>query len=434
NDGSETFVLGNYPATTNARIKVRYAPNSCFEIFDISDTNFTISGSCTLDPTLISSTSPISLPYADIGLNLGLTNNLGTVVSGFSGNISTSDTPGSLIFLDGNPATCAYGGNSTYFETIYFVVDISGTYKINHGGAFGTVINLYQSTFGGSNCSNFVQSNATRPLGSGPVNLTSSMTVSLTSNTLYFLMISGFSVSQPTHPFNYNITFPTKPVGANIYNGVILPANFHYTYVALNTSSNLISGFSDTSDFTSLSGGSYCVYGLSYPLTSNPNNFIGLSLNSLLGSGNCSIVSTNCKPVTITCSSIVSSSANSGSGTIRNAFECLPSGSVVSYTPGIQSTLTESLLINKSITFQGNNGTIINLNFSGLYGIKIAAGKTLTLKDIKINLIGTASPVILNEGTLILENAEIKGNVNPVINNLGAVNVVGNLPSVIKKL
>ncbi|MBK8348594.1 MAG: hypothetical protein IPL08_13645 [Saprospiraceae bacterium] len=78
---------------------------------------------------------------------------------------------------------------------------------------------------------------------------------------------------------------------------------------------------------------------------------------------------------------------------------------------------------------------MIDFNFSGAEGLLINASKTLTLKDVKISLSGTATgPVILNNGNLILNNTEIKGNVNPVINNNGTGNVTLQNSNVIKKM
>ena len=187
-------------------------------------------------------------------------------------------------------------------------------------------------------------------------------------------------------------------------------------------------------DFTSLVAGSYCIYGINYATSLDPNLWVGQTLSNLQNSGSCLILSSNCKPVNITCSATVSSNGNSGAGTLRSSLQCLTEGSTINYGTGVNPILTTPLLIDKNITLQGTGSTTIDLNFSGTYGIRVAPGKTLTLKDMKINLLGTAVPVIQNEGVFILQNSEVKGNVNPVVNNQGTINVIGTLPSTIKKL
>jgi len=132
----------------------------------------------------------------------------------------------------------------------------------------------------------------------------------------------------------------------------------------------------------------------------------------------------NCKPVTILgCSTIVTSAADTGSGTLRDIVGCAAAGATITFANGINPVLTSAMTIDKNLTIDGNiNGsnqaiTTIALNFNTSYGIKINPSKAVTFKDLNVNLTGTAVPVVLNEGNLTLDNAEIKGNVNPVINN-----------------
>lgn len=432
NDGSETFVLGNYPATTNARIKVRYAPNSCFEIFDISDTNFTITSSCSVASSNICPSLPLTATYGDAALNLGLSPVYGNAISS-----RAMTTGGSVINVAYNltPASpgsgnCTTGNFGYVSDSFKFRITVSGNYTFSMNSA--NPLSIFNGAYNFiSPCSNYLGSTAYDADGnpSGSAYFTSQMTLNLSN-----ICSDYTAVLYRQSGTNVNLSI-SGPVGGTIFeSSVTPPVGSSYTYVAVESINNLISAVSNNSDFTTLPGGSYCVYGVSYQSALNPSTWKGLSIANLQSSGNCILSSTNCKPLNVNCTSIVTSTANSGAGTVRASFECMADGSTITYGAGVNSILTQSLIINKNITLQGSTLNTIDLNFSGLYGIKIAAGKTLTLKDIKINLIGTASPVILNEGTLILENAEIKGNVNPVINNLGAVNVVGNLPSVIKKL
>lgn len=445
NDGSQTVTLPSVPSTTTARIKVRYAPNACFEIFDMSNFNFTIISSCIPPTTQIASINQISLAYNDPGLNLNLSNNLGIIITNFSGNISNLDSPGNLIFLNGTPSSCFGPSNASYYDTYIFSVDVTGSYTIAHGGPFGTVINLYSAPFSGTNCTNHISSNATRPSGTGSVLLSSSLTTNLTAGQLYVICISGFSQTSPTHPFNYNITFPTKPVGSSVYNGVILPSGYSYTYFAVNDFSGIINVVNNLSNFSSLTGGSYSIYGVAYysgsgpnPGTVNPSSWVGQTLTSLLSSGQCLALSSNFKPLTVTCSSPnVTNSGNSGAGTLRDIFNCQSGSSTITYSSGVNSYLTAPLVINKNAIIQGSGNNTIDFNMTNGAGITINSGTSLTLRNIKVNLAGGASgPVIENHGTLILDNTEITGNttVNTIIRNNGSGTVTVLNNNVIKKL
>jgi hypothetical protein len=234
----------------------------------------------------------------------------------------------------------------------------------------------------------------------------------------------------------------TGPAGAIVYDHNSPAAGFSYTFAAVNSASNLIDAVSSVSDFTSLTGGTYCIYGINYysgssnpPGNVDPNAFIGKSLDQLWNEGKCILASSNCKPVTVTCpNTVVTNSGNSGAGTLRDVYACVQAGGTITFQSGVSSNLSSPLLINKNVIIQGNPGTVIDLNFAGSYGIKVNPPNNLTLKDVRVNLSGTATPVIQNEGNLILNNVEIIGNVNPVVNNIGNVNVAGTLPSTVKKM
>ena len=445
NDGSQAITIpSNIPGSTLARIKVESNCNACVKYFDVCNTNFTITSACISPQTTISPTTALTLNQGDPGLNLGMTNNLGSVVTQFAGTINTSDNVGSLVFLDNTPAVCANGGNATFYDVILFSVNVTGSYTINHGGAFGTVINLYQNQFTGSNCTNHISSNATRPSGTGSVNLATSLTATLTANTIYYLMVSCFSTSTPTHPFSYTITFPSKPAGSSIYNGVILPANYSYTYFAVNTATNLIVAVSSTSNFISLPAGSYLIYGASYysgagptPPTVIPTTWIGQTYAAILGANSCHSISVNSRSVTVTaCSPLVISQANSGVGSLRDILACSSPGATITFNTALVDTvfLTQPLVISSNVTIDGSNLVLIYMNFSGSFGINLTSAANTTFKNIKLRQVGSppAAPVILNEGMLFLNGTEVKGNVNPVIQNMGAGTIQANNSVMIK--
>jgi len=437
NDGSQSITLPTHiPTGSFCRIKVESNCFSCVRFFDIGNANFTLTGNCLAPQTQISPTTLVTYNASDPALNLGLTNNTGSVVTSFSGTLSNTDTDGNLVFVDGTPAVCAQAGNATKYDVILFVVNTTGSYTIAHGGAFGTLLNLYQFSFSGSGCTNHVGSSATRPTGTGGIALNGNMTATLTANRLYYLMVSSFASGTPALPANYTITFPTKPAGAQIYNGVILPANYSYTYVAANQSNGNIVAVSNTSNFTSLPGGTFFVYGAAYysgagttPPAVNPASWVGQSLQTVTGSDACLALSGNFKQVNVLCSTQITSAANSGIGTLRTLYDCNTEGATITFGAGINPTLTADLPFNKNIILDGNTGvggipeTTVTLSYTGTYGLKVNAGKSVTWKDLIIAMpVNTSSPVVRNEGTLTLQNMTIDGNQShsSIIQNEGA--------------
>lgn len=171
-------------------------------------TNPCLSPGSTFQPTA-SVTAIVGTP----ALNLSLTA-LSDVITGVSGSISTADPATNLVFaLNGN---CQNGGNSTYYDRYSFIATASGNYTFTIAGApFGILANLYSGSFNsGSLCAGWLKSTATGT--GGPVTLNSTMTVMLTANTLYTLVVTGFSTVQPSYPASYSVNFAV-PNGALIY-------------------------------------------------------------------------------------------------------------------------------------------------------------------------------------------------------------------------
>lgn len=306
NDGSESISLpSGLVNVSTARVKVECADNTCVVFFDISNADFTIVSTCNAPATTIAPTQALSTSVGNASLNLGLTNDIGTVVTSLPGTITATDNAGTLIFSDGTPASCVSGGNSINYDTYGFSVDVTGSYTISRSGS-GIVLNLYSNPYTANSCTNHIACSATRPSGSGPVSLGSNLTATLTAGQLYTLVVSSFGPSTPTLPGAYTVTFPSKPSGANVYNGVILPANYSYTYLAVNTGTSNIAAVSSTSDFTSLAAGSYQIYGAVYytgsapPNPATPASWVGSSLSSVLSSSTCQLFSSNNKSVTVT--------------------------------------------------------------------------------------------------------------------------------------
>ncbi|TVR81268.1 MAG: hypothetical protein EA409_07150, partial [Saprospirales bacterium] len=306
NNGSFSVELPeSLPNTANARIKVACADNPCVVFFTISADNFEVESDCDAPNTMISPDSFNVFELGDPGLELGLQNNLGSIITGFDGTIDSDDDEGLLVFLDGTPPECAVAGNTINYHFYSFAVDASGSYTIAHGGPFGTVLNLYSAPFTGTNCNNHIASSAERPDGMGQITVTSNLTATLEPGNLYIVMVSSFGGGFPSYPFDYNISFTSTPPGANVYDGVILPTDYSYTFIAVNSSTGIITLENEDSDFTGLPSGSYDIYGVAYysgsgpvPAPVDPSDWIGQSLSTMLGT-DCAVVSANAKPILV---------------------------------------------------------------------------------------------------------------------------------------
>lgn len=306
NDGSQSITLPKgIISTTRARIMVESNVSTCFVFFDISNSDFSIISSCNAPITKINFINEIIADSGSVQLNLGLTNNVGIAISTITATLSNTDLPTNLVFLNGTPASCVVAGNSPFYDLYHLSVSISGNYTISHN-VFPLVLNLYRDDFLDGGCINHVTSSATRPSGSGSVTASYSITAYLEAGKNYFLMLSGFSADNPPPPVNYSITFPTKPTGTIIYNGVLLPSSYSYTYMAVNTANNIIRTSNSSSNFTNLPPGSYEVYGVTYfsgtgtnPFPSNPSTWVGMNFNTWLADSTCKTISSNKKPIMV---------------------------------------------------------------------------------------------------------------------------------------
>lgn len=288
------------PGSENVRVMVECMDYSCFKIYTVSKTNFTIQSDCKAPLTEISPIDPKTFEESDQGLKLNLKNNLGNTVTKLSGILRSDDVSGNLIFLDNVPAQCAGPSNAVKYDVHFFTVDISGSYTFDHGGKFGTVMNVYENIFTGTNCINHIGSNATRPSGTGSIDLNQTLSLNLVAGVQYFMIVSSFSESLPILPSNYSVTLTNKPAGANLYSGIQLPIGYNYTYIAISNVDGVIAGHNEDSDFTTLRAGSYCVYGAAYRNDQNPDTWIGKTLNEIIVQGACILTSAQCKPLTIT--------------------------------------------------------------------------------------------------------------------------------------
>ncbi len=145
---------------------------------------------------------------------------------------------------------------------------------------------------------------------------------------------------------------------------------------------------------------------LSYSWTSTPSGFTSMSQNPTgiaplvntlynlsVTDSNTGCANTASVNVQFATSAIVSSSADSGAGTLRAAIECLGEGGTITYDqPTTAATvLTTPLNITKSVTIQGLSSASRPEITVPAAGVSIDATKTLTLQNVDVKSSGSAT-------------------------------------------
>jgi hypothetical protein len=143
---------------------------------------------------------------------------------------------------------------------------------------------------------------------------------------------------------------------------------------------------------------------LSYNWTSTPSGFTSMSQNPTgiaplvntlynlsVTDSNTGCANTASVNVQFATSAIVSSSADSGAGTLRAAIECLGEGGTITYDqPTTAATvLTTPLNITKSVTIQGLSSASRPEITVPAAGVSIDATKTLTLQNVDVKSSGS---------------------------------------------
>jgi PKD repeat protein len=279
NDGSETFYVPPYP-TGSGRIMVKAIDNI---FFDINNSNITIISPCTAEAAAIAPSTAVSGIAGATSLDLALAPQYGTASNSITGTVALSDPSMNLTFK-GSTGTCQTAGNSPHYHYVPFMVNSSGSYTFTFassgsGALPSKIMNLYQTSFSANNsCNNWLNSSGT--YNGSAVSLSSNFVHNLSAGTNYVLVISGFNASN-VGSYTVNIT---PPSGGSVYIGGTPAPNssYSYTYIAVNSANNIVL-VNSSSNLSTLGGGNYSVYGLSYLTTglSNPNSLVGTSLSSL---------------------------------------------------------------------------------------------------------------------------------------------------------
>ena len=296
------IIIPNLPTTTG-RIKVKCSDGI---FFDINNANITVTSSCLANGTQITPDTSVEEPEGSASLDLNLTPDYGSVITGFGGTIDNSDNSSSLAFKDMS-GVCGGPGNPNKYDVFDFQVGTSGSYVFDiAGGANGLILNIYEGTFDPDNvCSGWVASSG---LLTSPGLITDNDNIStfLNAGATYQLVVSSFDDSPqiPILPRNYSINIS----GGTIFDGVPEPSGFSYNYVVVDESNGLIKEISvdpDLSNATIYPQGNYKVYGLSWDgvsvLPAPGTSFDGL-ISDIINLVVCAQLSTNCIEVAISCS------------------------------------------------------------------------------------------------------------------------------------
>lgn len=383
NDGTQSVLFpSNLPSSSLARIKVESNCLTCLKFFDISNVNFTISSSCQVAISNICNVSPVSATQNSASLNLNLSPSYGSPFTARQMTTSGSSVSSSLHSgtapQTGSCTSLNFGDRTASFR---FKPSLSGVYSFNMVGGYGHA-SVYTGDYtAASPCTNFLGSSAyNNGFVSNPISLNLSACDTYTVVFFDALNTSGtMNISGPSSAVTYIHNPPST-------------ANYTYTYLAVNTVTNNIAAVNANADFTSLSPGTYCVYGLHYysgtnnpPGNVNPSNFVGQPLSSL--SSSCARLSDNCKPVTVTssCSAIVTNGNASGPGSLSEAISCNGENTVITFAPSVtQINLSSQLVVTENLTLQGISSMQRPEIITSSAGISINAGKTLTLQNIDV--------------------------------------------------
>ncbi|MFN3849678.1 MAG: 3-coathanger stack domain-containing protein [Spirosomataceae bacterium] len=338
NDGSQSVTIpANVVSTTQGRIKVTCEINANAEFFDVNNANITITSTCLAKNTFICPETSVSGTAGNSVFNLGLSYITGSELAGNSKTISVSSAVSRTVvnYTDNTYTTCQSIW-STNSVILMFRVSKSGNYSINSDGDNGAG-SLPFSVFNSStfNCSSFVGSNAYEAIGWG-----GSRTITLNECTTYYLV--GYSFFSPN-----NITLNIQGTG-DVIEVQTNQAGFNFTYAAVNQANNQISAVSSTSNFTSLGGGTYKVYGLSYINTFNPTTIVNQTMNQVYNLGSCILFSSNSKTLNVigpNCSSTLALSGAATAGTQQasqtiSSTQTIANGVNVTYRAGNSITLT----------------------------------------------------------------------------------------------
>ncbi len=375
NNGSATLTIpANVPNTTLARIKIVSTHSTTGSFFDINNANITITSSCLAKTTFICPENTVSGASGNAVFNLGL----GFVTgSKFTNNSRSFPTAGAvqrplINYVDDTYTTCQISSWGNAASTLVaFRVSKTGTYAVStaaDNGAGNIQPYTIFSTTNFTDCSGFVNSNNRAAIGT-----TSSRNVILNECTTYYaLLYSGIFGNAN------NITLNIQGIG-DVIEVLANPAGFLYTYVAINQANDQIAAVSSTANFTTLAGGQYTVYGLTYATGLNTNDLLNKTLTEAYGLGNCMVQSQNTKTLIITSVGVpcpatltlINPTNNVATGTVNlQASETVTASNKITGTANVDLRAGKSIELKPSTTgggttFEAAAGTVFKAYIQG---------------------------------------------------------------------
>ncbi|MFK7756368.1 MAG: M12 family metallo-peptidase [Flavobacteriales bacterium] len=270
NSGTATIQVPNLP-TAIGRIKIK-ASNNIF--FDINDAFITIDSTCEADGTSFIPAEDVEAEEGDPILNLDLTPEYGMVISEFSGTLDSSDSPTNLV-TESNGSCVNFNGNATFGEAFSFQVDQSGSYTFSRtSGPFGLLLHVYNDEYiPSAPCTNWI----TGSFDNENSSINSNITVDLTADLDYQLVITGFSDFLPELPADFTVTYSGP---GDVLDGSAAPDGFIYQYVIVDESSQIVDIALDA-DLTTYESGIYSVLGLSSDNSTDFSSYINAALDLL---------------------------------------------------------------------------------------------------------------------------------------------------------
>jgi hypothetical protein len=292
NDGSQLVAIpSNIPNTSQARIKVASTNSLTAEFFDISNANFTVTSNCPAIATFICSDDAVSGNSGSPVFNLGLIKTTGSLFSGKSKTFSFSGTTNNTMVVYSNESqTTCHTTWSQPSKLVTFKVSKSGNYDISaiSGLSNSNAFTIFNAS--PYNCASFVGSNAYTPQPNY-VNWSGGKTLMLNACNTYYALVYKFN---DFTDFSFKLNGP-----GDIIEVLSEPGGLNYTYVAVNQTNQQIVSVSSSSDFTSLSGGVFKVYGLAYAIGFDTNTLLNKTISEAYALGSCILFSNNNKDLTV---------------------------------------------------------------------------------------------------------------------------------------
>ncbi len=282
-----TMVLipGFITNTDKARIMVACDDSDCASFFDIVNGDFDINSDCDAPISYICPSEDLVFVQNAPGLDLNLSSTSGELVGTLTRSLS--EVTG-IAVTDVDYTGCVdLGLSNTTHEIIS--VSKSGIYNFSvdaeFGSGWGFVSIFNEDNYSSSNpCNSFLGSSGRWGGSGGSVTALGSFSAELLECQEYRIVF-----------YNYLTNF-TKIVGITGPGAVLLldpdaNSDYSYGYIAVNSDNNILAAFSPTADFTSLSGGTFSIYGIKYQTGgANPtdmNDYVGQIFFDFHQEGDC---------------------------------------------------------------------------------------------------------------------------------------------------